>query len=1028
MSHSVYNLQWQRAMEQLSHLINEENPPPKFDDKKKPIPVSAIARTHRQRRRASDDPPIHTTSSPIPDLFSLCRAQAAPITFYEAYVHSASLYLKYLTVFRQLEDSYDQIIHPQKRKDIRLTLELVMARVCQLRHDLLLYSASQPSAFTTPGHCHLEPFLAPLHLSPADLEVPIPRYFTERSDDAEERKKREIVERLCEENAVMWGTAGLEVGLVSEEMTQQLSMMNRLTKEQAIRIIQKNERGRQGAMRARLMKELREEDARKRQREAGQAMTRDSAATLIQKTWRGYWARKRTREEELEELIFLGMKPSPNTTSQQTILTTSQQPVNHPSTNTHSTSSSALPKYDPLVKEYQIRQQRKTRQLDAALAFSDALRTLETELEAVEGDEMKERLWNERYDWWVAEKEKTGQYPLDLTRFYTERYPNSEEAKAAEAAEGKKKGKAKGSTPAKAEAKEDKGKAKDAKGKDDKAKDGKKAPPLEGAVDPNELIVGPSVLVAELSACVRSYAATWLGKDESGNPDQSFDAEMAKAELRPQVERRIQRAVDERLALYFENIREKVAENAPSAKKGKAGKGKTKEKKEAGKDEGKVEESKEQLSERPASSESSSQAQQSTSRDDKGKDGGKAKAAAKKCCEGDKLCSHLTLHDMIALLIKMNILQALPTAALTLPVSAAAPPPATSLRLAALQGDVNLVAGQQAAAALAAASSSSSSSASSPASLSTSTPLYLEPSFQQLRSFFTERFILPLGSAFVHSTQPSPSHSLLLYGPSGSGKTMVARAIAHESGSVYFDLSARNVEKKLGTKAEIAKLVHLVFTVARELQPAVMVVDEVDRVFGSAKSKKSAGELVKLRALLVQHAQALERNDRVLLIGCCRVPYSERVDVKELLDLFGPPNHTVLMPLPDFLTRRKLWAYFIQQTGLTLTQLEKNPRFDLTTLALCSEGYTAGAIQQAALSTLPSRRVAKLLEVDRGVDSTELIAALSQTSYVYKGEYERNVAWFEQVSGVKERRKMKELADAKERGAQEEEIKPNKKK
>ena len=40
MSHSLYNLQWQHAMEALSELINEENPPPKLDDKKKPLPVS----------------------------------------------------------------------------------------------------------------------------------------------------------------------------------------------------------------------------------------------------------------------------------------------------------------------------------------------------------------------------------------------------------------------------------------------------------------------------------------------------------------------------------------------------------------------------------------------------------------------------------------------------------------------------------------------------------------------------------------------------------------------------------------------------------------------------------------------------------------------------------------------------------------------------------------------------------------------------------------------------------------------------
>ena len=34
MSHALYNLQWQKAMEALSRLINEENPPPRFEDRK----------------------------------------------------------------------------------------------------------------------------------------------------------------------------------------------------------------------------------------------------------------------------------------------------------------------------------------------------------------------------------------------------------------------------------------------------------------------------------------------------------------------------------------------------------------------------------------------------------------------------------------------------------------------------------------------------------------------------------------------------------------------------------------------------------------------------------------------------------------------------------------------------------------------------------------------------------------------------------------------------------------------------------
>ena len=38
------------------------------------------------------------------------------------------------------------------------------------------------------------------------------------------------------------------------------------------------------------------------------------------------------------------------------------------------------------------------------------------------------------------------------------------------------------------------------------------------------------------------------------------------------------------------------------------------------------------------------------------------------------------------------------------------------------------------------------------------------------------------------------TRSVLFYGPPGSGKTMVARAIAHETASMVFDLSPLTIE------------------------------------------------------------------------------------------------------------------------------------------------------------------------------------------------------------------------------------------
>lgn len=49
----------------------------------------------------------------------------------------AVLYMRYLKLFRQLEKVYDQVIHPQKRRAIRPTLDAVMGRVLELKYDMV---------------------------------------------------------------------------------------------------------------------------------------------------------------------------------------------------------------------------------------------------------------------------------------------------------------------------------------------------------------------------------------------------------------------------------------------------------------------------------------------------------------------------------------------------------------------------------------------------------------------------------------------------------------------------------------------------------------------------------------------------------------------------------------------------------------------------------------------------------------------------------------------------------------------------
>lgn len=113
-----------------------------------------------------------------------------------------------------------------------------------------------------------------------------------------------------------------------------------------------------------------------------------------------------------------------------------------------------------------------------------------------------------------------------------------------------------------------------------------------------------------------------------------------------------------------------------------------------------------------------------------------------------------------------------------------------------------------------------------------------DPSMALIRQLVTEYCIFPLGSEIVKS-RVELTRSVLFYGPPGSGKTMVARSIIHETASMVFDLSPLSIEGTYPEKKGEEKLVASVMRVAKEYQPSVIYIDEVEKVFpGKKKGKK----------------------------------------------------------------------------------------------------------------------------------------------------------------------------------------------
>ncbi|KAM9123063.1 dynein regulatory complex protein 11 [Pangshura tecta] len=256
------------------------------------------------------------------------------------------------------------------------------------------------------------------------------------------------------------------------------------------------------------------------------------------------------------------------------------------------------------------------------------------------------------------------------------------------------------------------------------------------------------------------------------------------------------------------------------------------------------------------------------------------------------------------------------------------------------------------------------------------------PSLTDVRQLIALYGILPLGSQAVHEKAPLVK-ALLLAGPTGVGKKMLVHALCTETGANLFNLSASNIAGKCPGKSGLQMMLHMVFKVAKQLQPSVIWIGDAEKTFYK-KVPKSEKEMEpkRLKKNLPKILKSLKAEDRVLVVGTTQRPFD--ADLRPFCKVY---KKILLIPRPDYASRFVLWKHIIQQNGGAVTT-----SLNISCLAKVSDGFTQGHMVHAVQTVLSERRLRQM--TNKPLTAAEFLSSLARQDPVYKEEEETYKVWY----------------------------------